>query len=57
MAGTYLGEVTLDVGLKFQSLSTFGADGTYVTESTIDFGAGGTWRPWPSAAADAGSGR
>ena len=42
VAGTYLGEVTLDVGLEFQSLSTFGADGTYVTESTIDFGAGGT---------------
>jgi hypothetical protein len=41
VAGTYLGEVTLDMGLKFQSLNTFGADGTYVTESTLDFGAGG----------------
>ena len=42
VAGTYLGAVTLDLGLEFQSLSTFGADSTYVTESTIDFGAGGT---------------
>ena len=42
VAGTYLGEVTLDVGLVFQNLNTLGADGTYVTESTIDFGAGGT---------------
>jgi hypothetical protein len=40
VAGTYLGEVTLDSGLTFQSLNTFGAS-TYVTESTLDFGAGG----------------
>ena len=42
VAGTYFGEVTLDMGLVFQNLNTFGAEGTYVTESTIDFGAGGT---------------
>ena len=41
VAGTYLGEVALDMGLVFQNLNTFGAEGTYVTESTIDFGAGG----------------
>jgi hypothetical protein len=43
VAGTYLGEVTLvEMPSAFRSLSTFGADGTYVTESTIDFGASGT---------------
>ena len=43
VAGTYLGEVAL-VQLQpstFRSLNTFGSDGTYVTESTIDFGASG----------------
>jgi len=43
VAGTYLGEVTLiEMQFAFRSLNTFGADGNYVTESTIDFGASGT---------------
>jgi len=44
VAGTYLGDVTLvqEPPFTFRSLNTFGADGTFVTESTIDFGAGGT---------------
>jgi hypothetical protein len=43
VAGTYLGDVALvEMSSAFRSLSTFGADGNYVTESTIDFGASGT---------------
>jgi hypothetical protein len=47
VAGTYLGEVTIvqEPPFTFRSLNTFGAEGTYVTESTIDFGAGGITTP------------
>lgn len=41
--GTYLGDVALveDPPFLFRNLNTLGADGTLVTESTVDFGAGG----------------
>jgi hypothetical protein len=54
VAGTYLGEVTMvDTSFSFQSLNTLGRDGTYVTESTIDYGAGGAA---PNAFRSAGRG-